>query len=88
MKRGYVDGKWYEDVSQAPDLGSIRCVPNEGMIRHYHGLSADRAKLLLIDYVETGSSCFMEDNGDIYFFNKKTGLWYDPVKQEVVTDGT
>ena len=49
---------------------------------------ADRAKLLLIDYVETGSSCFMEDNGDIYFFNKKTGLWYDPVKQEVVTDGT
>jgi hypothetical protein len=30
----------------------------------------------------------MEDNGDIYFFNKKTGLWYDPVKQEVVTDGT
>ena len=88
MKRGYVDGKWYEDMSQAPDLGSIRCVTNEGMIRHYHGLSADRAKLLLIDYVETGSSCFMEDTGDIYFFNKKTGLWYDPVKQEVVTDGT
>ena len=88
MKRGYVDGKWYEDVSQAPDLGSIRCVTNEGMIRHYHGLSADRAKLLLIDYVETGSSCFMDDTGDIYFFNKKTGLWYDPVKQEVVTDGT
>lgn len=87
MKRGYVDGKWYEDMSQAPDLGSIRCVTNEGMIRHYHGLSEDKTKLLLIDYVETGSSCFMDDTGDIYFFNKKSGNWYDPVKQEVVTDG-
>ena len=36
--KGKVDGKWYDDMSQAPDLGSIRCVRNEGMIRHYHGL--------------------------------------------------
>ncbi len=83
--KGHVDGKWYDDMSQAPDLGSIRCVSNEGMIRHYHGLTADRAKLLLIDYVETGSSCFMQDNGKIYFFNKSTKNWYDPTTGEVVT---
>ena len=39
--KGRVDGVWYDDISQAPDLGSIRCVRNEGMIRHYYGLSAD-----------------------------------------------
>ncbi len=83
--KGCVDGKWYEDMSTAPDLGSIRCVSNEGMIRHYHGVSADESKLLLIDYVETGSSCFMADTGDIYFYNKSTGSWYDPTSGEVVT---
>jgi len=83
--RGYVDGKWYEDMSQAPDLGSIRCVDNKGMIRSYHGLSADKQKLLLIDYVETGSSCFMQDSGDIYFYNKSTGKWYSPTTGEVVS---
>ena len=86
--RGRVDGKWYDDMSQAPDLGSIRCVRNEGMIRHYHVLSKDKLKLLLIDYVETGSSCFMDDNGAVYFYNKDSGHWYDPVKKEVVTDGS
>ena len=88
--KGYKDGQFYEDISQAPDLGSIFCVnygDAKGGVRKYHGLSEDKTKLLLIDYVETGSSCFMEDTGDIYFFNKKSGNWYDPVKQEVVTDG-
>ena len=82
--RGYVDGKWYEDMSQAPDLGSIRCVDNKGMIRHYHGLSADVNKLLMINYVETGSSCFMADTGDKYYFNKSTGKWYNPTAKTVI----
>ena len=68
--KGKVDGVWYDDISQAPDLGSIRCVRYEGMIRHYHGLSADVSKMP--EYVDTGSTCFMVDTGDIYFFNKKT----------------
>lgn len=72
--KGRVDGVWYDDVSQAPDLGSIRCVRNEGMIRHYYGLSADEDKLPT--YVETGSSCFMVDTGEMYFFEKKSQTWY------------
>ncbi len=84
--KGYVDGKWYEDTSQAPDLGSIRCVSNEGMIRHYHGLTADRDMLLLIDYVETGSSCFMQDSGDTYYYNRHAGKWYNPATGTAVGD--
>ena len=72
--KGRVDGVWYDDISQAPDLGSIRCVRYEGMIRHYHGLSADVSKMP--EYVDTGSTCFMVDTGDIYFFNKSTMTWY------------
>ena len=89
--KGYKDGQFYEDISQAPDLGSIFCVSHgdlPGGVRKYHGLSEDKTKLLLIDYVQTGSSCFMDDSGDIYFFNRESGHWYDPVKQEVVTDDT
>jgi len=73
--KGRVDGVWYDDISQAPDLGSIRCVRNEGMIRHYYGLSADVEKLP--EYVETGSSCFMIDTGKMYFFEKKSKTWYE-----------
>ena len=73
--KGRVDGVWYDDVSQAPDLGSIRCVRNEGMIRHYCGLSADVSKLPT--YVETGSTCFMMDTGKMYFFEKKSETWYE-----------
>ena len=72
--RGKIDGVWYDDISLAPDLGSIRCVRNEGMIRHYHGLSEDADKLP--HYVKTGSSCFMIDTGDMYFFEKTTDTWY------------
>ena len=72
--KGRVDGVWYEDMSQAPDLGSIRCTRNEGMIRHYYGLSADVDKLPT--YVETGSSCFMMDTGELYFYEKKSQTWY------------
>lgn len=72
--RGRVDGVWYEDMSQAPDLGSIRCTRHEGMIRHYSGLSADRSKLPR--YVETGSTCYFVDTGEIYIYEKTSDAWY------------
>ena len=72
--KGKVDGVWYEDISQAPDLGSVRCVRNEGMIRHYNGLSNDEEKLP--HYVETGSTCLMVDTGDLYIFEKMSDTWY------------
>ena len=72
--RGKVDGVWYDDMSQAPNLGSIRCVRNEGMIRHYNGLSTDASRLP--HYVETGSTCFMVDTGEMYFYEKTSDTWY------------
>jgi hypothetical protein len=72
--KGKVDGVWYDDMSQAPNLGSIRCVRNEGMIRHYNGLSADASRLP--HYVETGSTCFMVDTGEMYFYEKTSDTWY------------
>lgn len=72
--KGFVDGVWYDDMSQAPDFGSIRCTRNEGMIRHYWGLSADLDKVPT--YVRTGSSCLMVDTGDLYFFEETTKTWY------------
>ena len=71
---GRVDGIWYKDMSDAPDLGSIRCVRNTGMIRHYYGLSADVAKLP--DYVDTGSTCFFADTGELYVYEKMSNTWY------------
>ena len=69
-----VDGQIYTDETQIPDLGSIECVDVEGKIRHYRGVSADEAKLDLIDYVASGSSCIMADTGDMYIF--ANGEWY------------
>lgn len=78
MKKGKVDGVWYDDVSQAPDLGSIKCIRESGpgnMIRKYHGLSADIAKLP--HYVLTGSSCFFIDTKKLYMYEKTTDTWYE-----------
>ena len=66
--KGKVDGVWYDDISQAPDLGSIRCTRNEGM------MSADVAKLP--HYVRTGSTCLMVDTGEMYFYEESSDTWY------------
>ena len=76
--RGRIDGVWYDDISQAPDMGSIKCVRESGpgnMIRSYKGLSADLSKLP--HYVLTGSSCFMIDTKKLYMFEKTTDTWYE-----------
>ena len=76
--RGKKDGVWYDDISQAPDLGSIKCVNETGpdnMIRSYRGLSADISKLP--HYVSTGSTCFFIDTKKMYMFEKTTDTWYE-----------
>ncbi len=72
--KGRVDGVWYDDMSQAPDLGSIKCTRYEGMIRHYSGLSTDVDKLP--HYVRTGSTCLMVDTGEMYFYEETSDTWY------------
>ena len=73
---GYVDGVFYDDVSDAPDLGSLRCVQDrgqDGMIRSYRGLQADFSKLPT--YVRTGSSCYMVDSGKLYMYEETGQDW-------------
>lgn len=77
MASGKIDGVWYDDIDDAPDLGSIRCTREAGsdcMIRDYSGLSADIGKLP--KYVRTGSTFFCVDTGDIYFFEETQKTWH------------
>ena len=57
---GYVDGVWYDNIENAPEMGSIKCTGTDGsdhMIRSYMGMSKDADKMPT--YVRTGSSCLM-----------------------------
>ena len=77
MASGRKDGVWYDDISQAPDMGSIKCVKSSGgdnMIREYMGLSTDVAKLP--KYVRTGSSFFCVDTNEIYFYEESGRAWH------------
>ena len=57
-----VDGKAYEDISQAPDLGSLECVDDtRGNQRDYLGFVQDKLKLPKYDDLETGSSATLID---------------------------
>ena len=71
-----VDGRWYEDESQVPDLGSWVCTSGESNIRTYEGLSADIAKLPTYDDLVTGSTAICSDNGDFLKYEATTKTWY------------
>ena len=71
-----VDGKFYEDESLAPDLGSWVCTSSEGNRRTYEGLSADIAKLPTYDDLGTGSTAICSDNGDFLKYEATTKTWY------------
>jgi len=73
---GYVDGVWYDNIENAPDMGSIKCTGTDGsdhMIRSYMGMSKDADKMPT--YVRTGSSCLMIDTGAMYLFEETTKQW-------------
>ncbi len=73
---GYVDGVWYDNIENAPEMGSIKCTGTDGsdhMIRSYMGMSKDADKMPT--YVRTGSSCLMIDTGAMYLFEETTKQW-------------
>lgn len=69
-----VDGQFYREGDEIPDIGSWVAVSANGNIRNYNGLSADVSKLP--HYVDTGSSAMCLDTGDYYKFHKPSGTWY------------
>lgn len=70
------DGHFYQKGEEIPDLGSFVATSVNGQIRNYEGLSADVSKLPKYDDLETGSSAFCVNTGDLYKYEKTTKTWY------------
>ena len=70
------DGHIYEKGEEIPDLGSFVATSVDGFIRNYEGLSKDVSKLPKYDDLQTGSSAFCVDTGDLYKYEKTTKTWY------------
>lgn len=68
------DGQYYEKGQEIPDLRSWVATSVDGNIRNYDGLSKDVGKLP--HYVETGSSAYCDDTGEIYIYEKTSDTWY------------
>lgn len=76
--KSLVDGHWYGEGDEIPDLGSLSCVSDghDGKLRNYEGLSADKDKLPKYDDLETGSSAFLYGNPpEVYKYEKTTKTW-------------
>lgn len=71
-----VDGKTYNDISEAPDLGSWVATSVDANRRSYEGLSADVGKLPKYDDLGTGSSALCVDTGDFLKYEATTKTWY------------
>ncbi len=78
-----VDGKAYEDISQAPDLGSLECIDDtRENQRDYQGFLEDRDKLPTYDDLGTGSTALLYDpNGVeetvVLKYQASTKKWYE-----------
>lgn len=68
------DGVFYKKGEEIWDLGSFVATDVDGNIRNYDGLSKDVGKLP--HYVETGSSAYCIDTGQIYIYEKTSDIWY------------
>lgn len=73
----YFDGRWYAMGDDIPDLGSFVAMPGSDKIRNYEGLSKDTQKLPKYDDLETGSSAFCVDTGQLFKYEKTTKTWYE-----------
>ena len=71
----FYDGQIYEKQSDVPELGSIRCVSNEGNKRNYILKEEDADKLSLITYVEDGSTARVVD-GEQDYYTFLCGEWF------------
>lgn len=68
------DGQFYKKGEEIWDLGSFVATSTNGGIRNYDGLSKDVLKLP--HYVDTGSSAYCIDTGEIYIYEKSSDRWY------------
>lgn len=73
----YFDGHWYNPGEEVPDIGSFVCTSSTEKIRNYEGLSGDINKLPKYDDLETGSSAFCVDTGQLFKYEKTTKMWYE-----------
>lgn len=71
-----IDGQFYKQGDEIWDLGSFVATSVSGQIRNYEGLSSDVSKLPKYDDLQTGSSAFCIDTGDLYKYEKTTKTWY------------
>lgn len=71
-----IDGQFYKQGDEIWDLGSFVSTSVSGQIRNYEGLSSDVSKLPKYDDLQTGSSAFCIDTGDLYKYEKTTKTWY------------
>ena len=75
------DGQRYENGQEIHDLGSLVATSTSGGVRNYEGLSKDRDKLPVYDDLETGSSAFFVDTGQLFKYEKTTKTWYETGKK-------
>lgn len=71
-----IDGQFYKQGDEIWDLGSFVATSVSGQIRNYEGLSSDVSKFPKYDDLQTGSSAFCVDTGDLYKYEKTTKTWY------------
>lgn len=71
-----IDGRYYDSIEDAPDLGSLVCVSFDGTVRNYEGLDKDVNKLPKYDDLSTGSSAFIIDTSDVYKYVAENKTWY------------
>lgn len=71
-----IDGQFYKQGDEIWDFGSFVATSVSRQIRNYEGLSSDVSKLPKYDNLETGSSAFCIDTGDLYKYEKTTKTWY------------
>ena len=79
----FFDGNWYEKGEEVPDIGSFVASPDSDKVRSYIGLSKDIDKLKAAsslqkyDDLETGTSAFCIDTGQVFNYEKTTRKWYE-----------
>lgn len=73
----YFDGHWYGKGDEIPDIGSFVSTSSTEKIRNYEGLARDVNKLPKYDDLETGSSAFCVDTGQLFKYEKTTKTWYE-----------
>ena len=73
----YFDGRWYAPGDEMLDLGTFVSQSGNDKVRSYEGLAKDVSKLPKYDDLETGSSAFCVDTGQLFIYEKTTKTWYE-----------